>query len=394
MNELDEEYKLILDNIQDHNKTTFLYGGWGIGKTHFAKNVLLPHYRAKGEVAIYIDVRLFDRDVNVYDFISEIVADHFSKKEKIKELVPKLKRFGKNVIRYVANKSLDLGLEYKTEDIDFEKLLIEINNKNIVLVFDELDRVTPDTLLKALNFINGLSMIEDKKLRIIAVGNKKEMGSILSRNFGNTQMAFNLNNFIDKYFENDIDLSLIINRNYEKLLINVKWLKFRQLKFIIEMLPKAKLTKYRENDYKAVDITIRNLSAIINDIKQYDEYAQKHGVELSDGIWFFIFVGRIGLDLCYWHSTGNKFNIREELSKDPEYIYLCDETNKNLNTFQYSFKKDGIWRTAHSTIDTSHYSQKAIKDYKVEDFASKLPIWELAYDKNNSFKTWFHRQFS
>ena len=205
--------KNIIDKIKNY-KTIFIYGGWGIGKTHFAKNVLYEEMAKleKEKATLYIDARVFDQDKNMFDYVAFFARNHKSKKAKFRNFGINGSKVLLNSLIFASNNFFKTNIKYSKinknnsnkEDVEVE---IKEMHDDLVIIIDELDRLTPDTIIKTLNFINGLSIMNEK-IQIILIGNKKELESILSLRFN---ISISKNSFLHKYFELEINMDSVVS---------------------------------------------------------------------------------------------------------------------------------------------------------------------------------------
>lgn len=248
----------IIETINSH-KTSFIYGGWGIGKTSIFKKQIYTNLSTKSKV-LYIDARLFDLQNNLFEHLGELVHATYSN-----ETVEKIKKISKKVANagmFITNTFLKTNLPYinlnkKSNTVD--KIMEKANN--LILIIDELDRVTPNTILKALNFINAISSLPSP-IKIVAIGNKEEMNSILKTSFG----LDNSKDFMHKYFECSLDISAIQSNALISLAKNNKWI--------------------QDIDWQDTKITPRELEYLI---KEYDVYSSRYEEAFSPLV-FIVFL--------------------------------------------------------------------------------------------------------
>lgn len=263
---MDNEKEIVLRKIKNLNSTALLYGGWGIGKTSFVRNELYEELK-KEENVIYIDSRIFDRDENVFDFLSEKIMDFRSKKDKLATAGKTTLKMAANALIISSNVMLKTNIEtikFKEEKNTVPKAISKSNDMNIYIFVDELDRVTPDTLINTLNFINGLSSL-DKKIKIIAIGNYEEMNNVISNRFGFS----NDKDFLYKYFEDRIDLSVFAKFATDKILGEVFSVYFNDIK---------------------INIFAREAERIM---KKYNRVKEQYADKFSDGVFLAALFGEV-----------------------------------------------------------------------------------------------------
>lgn len=146
-------------------------GTWGSGKTFFIKNII-------AEEAKKITCKLSAKEnkpfelvyVSLYGLTS---ADELQKRLFL-ELNPSLKTRSGKIIASLFGKGLELlGIGVNDKD---EKNLLNIFGgipKNKILVFDDLERLSPDTLNEVFGFINTYT--EHQNLKVIIVADEEKI---------------------------------------------------------------------------------------------------------------------------------------------------------------------------------------------------------------------------
>lgn len=137
-------------------KSILIDGEWGSGKTYFIENFLK---KSTNEYSpIWVKASLFNNKKEIKKFIFEelkvILEDNCISINPIDDLMKKFELIGNNTfINFSkANSSFD-------NDIQLVKKYIEKINKKVILVIDDLERVTNGNLVK--EYISIISEIED-----------------------------------------------------------------------------------------------------------------------------------------------------------------------------------------------------------------------------------------
>lgn len=188
-------FKKIIDS---NSNSVFVYGDWGIGKTEFALK-LYDELENVGYKVIYFDVRGIDLYPSFIEILTKIVDDSddfYYAKEAVKRMY--------NITNTMLNGFLKFDARKKD---DAEKIKSKIEKvKNTIIIFDELDRIPAQTLLKTLNLINSLRIVAPQ-IKSVAVGNKSEVEHVIGN--GLKRNAQNNEHFLAKYFDEEINLDLI-----------------------------------------------------------------------------------------------------------------------------------------------------------------------------------------
>ena len=178
----------IIDFIQnDKNKIFFTLGidsEYGAGKTFLVEKTLEKLNPNKYEI-IKIRCLLLEREEVYYYIIEEI------KKILARNLIfiSNLKKFHKSILKIFDNKFLGgisnlFSYNSITDDIDNLKDTIKKLNKNIVIIFDDIDRTNDvEKIEKILSFISDFSSKNIKSIVLFSSDNLKKLDERFDRDY-------------------------------------------------------------------------------------------------------------------------------------------------------------------------------------------------------------------
>lgn len=178
----------IIDFIQnDENKNIFTLGidsEYGAGKTFLVEKTLEKLNPNKYEI-IKIRCLFLEREEVYYYIIEEI------KKVLAKNLIfiSNLKKFHKSILKIFDNRFLGgisnlFSYNSITDDIDNLKATIRRLNKNIVIIFDDIDRTNDvEKIEKILSFISDFSSKNIKSIVLFSSDNLKKLDERFNRDY-------------------------------------------------------------------------------------------------------------------------------------------------------------------------------------------------------------------
>lgn len=184
--EADVDY--IVDFIQSNqNKNIFTLGidsNYGAGKTFIVEKVLEELSSNKYEI-IKIRCLLLEKEEVYYYIIEEI------KKVLAKNLIfiSNLKKFHKSILKIFDSKFLGgisdfFSYNSVTDDIDNLKAIIRKLNKNIIIIFDDIDRTNDvEKIEKILSFISDFSSENIKSIVLFSSDNLKKLDERFDRDY-------------------------------------------------------------------------------------------------------------------------------------------------------------------------------------------------------------------
>ena len=183
-----DDVDYIVDFIQnDKNKNIFTLGidsNYGTGKTFIVGKVSEELSSNKYEI-IKIRCLLLEKEEVYYYIIEEI------KKVLAKNLIfiSNLKKFHKSILKIFDSKFLGgisdfLSYNLVTDDIDNLKAIIRKLNKNIIIIFDDIDRTNDvEKIEKVLSFISDFSSENIKSIVLFSSDNLKKLDEKFDRDY-------------------------------------------------------------------------------------------------------------------------------------------------------------------------------------------------------------------
>ncbi len=186
--ERQDDVDYIIDFIQnDKNKNIFTLGidsNYGTGKTFIVEKVSEELSSNKYEI-IKIRCLLLEKEEVYYYIIEEI------KKVLAKNLIfiSNLKKFHKSILKIFDSKFLGgisdfLSYNLVTDDIDNLKAIIRKLNKNIIIIFDDIDRTNDvEKIEKILSFISDFSSKNIKSIVLFSSDNLKKLDERFDRDY-------------------------------------------------------------------------------------------------------------------------------------------------------------------------------------------------------------------
>ncbi len=187
--ELNEYIKNYLEN--DKSKSAIMLNGpWGIGKSYYINECLIK-YLSEDEKNKYscIVISLHGvtsiGEINKLIFFERAIDKGFiftnkTKNKKFKNIILKVKKlFQKNSskIKFVGKTIVNSFLSSKNISIDIssndiEQLFLSSDFKNILIVFEDLERASID-IIELLGYINTL--VEQDRVKVLVVANENEL---------------------------------------------------------------------------------------------------------------------------------------------------------------------------------------------------------------------------
>lgn len=202
--------KHIVDNLDYYLKLSspeyafLLCGDWGVGKTHFIDEFV--------ENKKNTDLKLIKISLFGLKNISDINACIFQELHPI--LGSKYARLAGNVLKGAISMGVKLDvdsdgtsestLNTKLDKLDIREFFSDKKNKEIVLIFDDLERSEISTV-EVLGFINAL--VENSKVKVILIANEN---AIVDGNDGKTYTDFK-EKVIGKTFEIKHDFDTVLS---------------------------------------------------------------------------------------------------------------------------------------------------------------------------------------
>jgi predicted KAP-like P-loop ATPase len=196
-------------------------GSWGSGKTSFINiiKVLLKRYKLKkpsDHILIEFSPLQIEKENNLtVDFLlklnSELKKFHLKSNNEIRQYINSLTSKNDNVLSAII-KLFYSEKSYEEQGKEIKKILDRINRK-IIVIIDDLDRLTKDEIHEILRLIRNICDF-NKMIFIVAYDKQYLIEKLDDDNDKNTQQ------YLEKFFSLEIALPLVNSDILKKLLID------------------------------------------------------------------------------------------------------------------------------------------------------------------------------
>lgn len=299
--------KILEKIVQDYSNTEktdyalLVNGEWGSGKTFFIKNRIIPLIE-KSSKCIYVSLNGIS---SINQIERDILVGFIGLKDQNK------------IVKYLSSKVSHISSflsgvftsnNFKI-DITSINLISLFDFKNVVIVFDDLERISSKLELKeVLGFINT-SFVEHKSVKVILIGNLNETPE----------------DEIKKIKEKLIGRQILFEYSYEEiyqLVLN----KYRMDTAFISILNKNKDTFISYLD----EYKINNLRTIFFYFNHLQEF-YKTNISMSDEVWKRIFLFSLIITIEFKNGSfiENEKEKRKALWELTNNFLLIDLIRKN-----------------------------------------------------------------
>ena len=253
-----------INSENDHieNQVLGIDGDFGTGKTTYINKVF--DWKEIDKKIIYINLLNLDLNDN---FIKNLIKIFNKSKNITFTIKEKANDSVKQIINHFKNK-LPLKIDAFDDIKIIEKgiLSYEKNKKKFfnecIVILDDIERINPQNILKALGLINQLSY-KYKKMKILVPYNSKTLNDVLSNFFGVKNIE-NKENYLQKYLGNSINFEV----DYDEL-----------AKFIIKIIDDDDLMNRKINSFirylKIINISWRDIILLKEHVKNISKYNKK-----------------------------------------------------------------------------------------------------------------------
>lgn len=167
----DLEYNVYIQSYLDNDKTKsaiMLIAPWGMGKSHYIQNSLIPHLEKDGAKRCVV-VSLYG--INDVKEISKAIYLEVRAKaiSCTGEKFEAGKIVGKTILKGVLSK---VGIDLSLEEQDLEKLYSSIDLTNRLIILEDLER-SGISIKQVLGYVNNL--VEQDGAKVLLVANEKEI---------------------------------------------------------------------------------------------------------------------------------------------------------------------------------------------------------------------------
>ncbi|NDJ27521.1 hypothetical protein DMB95_05315 [Campylobacter sp. MIT 12-8780] len=240
--------KNLLEN--DINFCITITGEWGVGKTHFWKNI--------------VEKKLDESKIKKVVYISLFGKEHY--KEILEEIVLKVCGTHNGIIDK-ASKLTNGMLKLANINVNLDSLfgaLKENDFKQIIICFDDIERKSEK--LKMNDLMGLMAHLRDiKECSVVLILNDKKLKSISQNSRGNDDNEEKDFQIYEKYKEKCIDYSIEITTNFDayKELIESEINNSKLAKIAQNILMQNNQPSYTNN--------LRMLKRLLNAIKEFNE---------------------------------------------------------------------------------------------------------------------------
>lgn len=169
MNDLD--YNVYIENYLNNDKTKsaiMLTARWGMGKSHYIQNSLIPYLERNGNKKCIV-VSLYGLS-DVKEINRAIYWEMRVKKLKYKcEKYEAGKIFAKTIIK---NSISITGLDFSIKEKDLERLYTSIDLTGKLIILEDLER-SPISVKQVLGYVNNL--VEQDGVKVLLIANEDEI---------------------------------------------------------------------------------------------------------------------------------------------------------------------------------------------------------------------------
>ncbi|MBP1528716.1 MAG: hypothetical protein H9Q65_05700 [Spiroplasma ixodetis] len=288
-------------------------------------------------------------------------------------------KFNANMLKNYEN---DLN-KLIDETVSKLKNILNKNNKQIVIIFDDLDRCTPNNQIIFLSYIKNIFLNITNIFFIVSSNNEVINQKLYTEN------KYELENYTDKLFNNSFDLD--INFGSENLI-------FTENKFIKHFLKEMNITNPR-----LIDKIIENVEMIKSKINSYNndfnwiKSFSKNQLEKIEFVIFYIYYLKFNKRKYYRKiiEFSNEIKIKNNYFFEIVKKFIFEKLQKNTN----SLSNDDVleWILKNSNYKTNYdipvnFNFKNIEEptllnqdigCKCFTFQFLLPFfWDLINSKN------------
>lgn len=375
--EIYKSREIILDYINkslknDNKKIILIDGDWGSGKTFLIKKYFEKY---KNEyLPIYVKCTLFnDREKIKKYILEEINTLLYENKIRINPIRDIMKKLG---ISDIKASIMNFSFGETSLEKDFEKLkklIIEIENKNIVIVLDDLERIS-DYNNKAKDIISSIVEIEDflgiKGLILInfkCLGKDKE--------------------YYDKFYDSYIYLEKI---KFEELIVHELQTDFQPLikKFyysLVSMFSDIGIydfydSKDKKEEEKNLEYDLKDFFKKIDNKLHNPRFIKKYNLNMQDAREKYRYKWTEIIEKSYFIS----YILNEFLYTKKEYLVIGEE--RISGTFIYKIfllliRMLGEENSNQEEKNINLEEEKIKSKIKTEIFENVCDILEIAISK-------------
>jgi len=375
-----EKFKTALMNYLERNENfaLFIDGEWGTGKSYYLENTFIPNeisnennevnsnkeYK-KEVISLYGKHNLKDiQEIIVTKILSHVDESIFQENLK-KGINNIIKMFD---IKYLNTENITASIDdyLETKALDKIKKELSENEKQVVLIIDDIERLSDNVSLKQLlGFIRNV-LLDSFGCKVILVGNRKEIKDVNK-------------NELDAYWEKVISRNLKFPSNLEvgKEMLKNEYINTtfeeKEIQNLVELIDLAS----KSEDHTNV-LNLRTLNLVITDFKNIYEKMENAKTQST--------ITRMTLftSLYILHNI-NRSNI------------LTEKAFKELNVisrFSFTNAKNGEKKSEREILYNLYFKENEIVN-KYAYFSSELKNYILKGELNTEkYQEEIHENFS
>lgn len=396
--------KINLNDEENINNILNINGSWGSGKSTIVNN-LEKNWKFKNEKPIFIIINLWEYEIidyPYYEIIEDIIRNikplmknnnENDKDSKIKKFLSRIKnlKFSIPITEPHTGMIFSPTIESEFDNLDKENQdlkttiknatdeieeLINFTNKNIIIIFDELDRCLPNNQIKFLSYIKNIFLKLKNVFYVITSNNE-----VINANINNISIEKN-NIFNEKYTDKIFNVSISL-----KDIFFVENMNFSTNDYIQEFMKQENIINPRI--IKRLLIQVNKTMDYLKQNEIFYFLRDKRKTRLKE-----IVTKR--LEFIIFYIKYNKFNGNQNYNYVLRYIntnsieweFLCKKirlitnyydkkvllSKSNQDIFQWILKNKELYFESPTWERNSQVLQESLYFY-IEINNTILPIW-------------------
>lgn len=350
------DYNLYIENYLNNDKTKsaiMLTAPWGMGKSYYIQNSLIPHLQKDGKkncvvVSLYglNDVKEISKAIYL-----ELRTKVFSEKREGFEVG---KLAGKTVLKGVLSK---VGVDLSLSEDDLQKLYNSIDLSDKLLIFEDLER-SGISIKQVLGYVNNL--VEQDGVKVLLVANENEIKKLerieVKDKDKNVTYKWEYDADTEEYLkikEKTVSDTILYLCDYEVAIANI-------LKMFLDLNINTCL---EEKDKNGKAVIINEILGVMSSVKDYNLRSLIFACQKTVDI-FSNYNGELNLEFFKYVFLGNvAFSLK---LKGKDDLKWDDKTNPS----QLGLGKYPLYKFCYDFIKKQELNLQDIKEYQ-QDFLEK-----------------------
>lgn len=328
-----EKFNLFIFDYLTNNKTNtslLLDGEWGVGKTYYVKNVLIPFLKSRNKQVVYISLY----GIENVESLSKSIFTESRLKLMNKTAGTIISGTAKTVIRGISSY---FGVDLNGGIKEWNKLAKFANLKGKLLIIDDLERHSPKfNIIEILGYINNLC--EQDEVKVLLVCDERVLNTIgLSKDESEKYKKIK-----EKTIGDTVKFSSNLNESIMSILENYELLRFVNQEELINALKNQReIYCFNLRSFSRACQKMVGIWKCINNYKKDDTNEEIVFLE-------FLKMSFIGLVVFYL-----------KLSKDSSinYSHNYGISSSELGTNSYPLYKYVYDYCIYQTFDISEFNQ-------------------------------------